>query len=62
MISFSGSLKVFLSVEPVDMRAGFERLACHVGEVLKEDLRQGSLPTAATRASRSSASMAAACG
>ena len=43
MISFSGSLKVFLSVEPVDMRAGFERLSHLVSEVLKEDLRQGTL-------------------
>ena len=43
MISFSGSLKVFLSVDAVDMRAGFERLANLVGEVLKEDLRQGAL-------------------
>lgn len=43
MISFSGSLRIFLSVEPVDMRAGFERLSNLVGEVLKEDLREGAL-------------------
>jgi len=43
MISFSGSLKVFLSVEPVDMRAGFERLANLVDGVLKENLREGAL-------------------
>ncbi len=43
MISFSGSLKVFLAVEPVDMRSGFERLSHLVGEVLKEDLRKGAL-------------------
>jgi transposase len=43
MISFTGGLKVFLSVEPVDMRAGFERLANLVDAVLKEDLRQGAL-------------------
>lgn len=43
MISFSGSLKVFLSVEPVDMRAGFERLANLVDGVLKENLRDGAL-------------------
>lgn len=43
MISFSGGLKVFLSVEPVDMRAGFERLANLVDGVLKENLREGGL-------------------
>lgn len=43
MISFSGSLKVFLSVEPVDMRSGFERLANLVDGVLKENLRDGAL-------------------
>jgi transposase len=34
---------VFLSVEPVDMRAGFERLANLVDGVLKENLREGAL-------------------
>lgn len=43
MSSFTGGLKVFLSVELVDMRAGFERLANLVDAVLKEDLRQGAL-------------------
>lgn len=43
MISFTGHLKVLLSVEPVDMRSGFERLSNMVGGVLNEDLRQGAL-------------------
>ena len=43
MLSFSGSLKIFLSVDPVDMRSGFERLSNMVDTVLREDLRQGAL-------------------
>ena len=43
MISFSGALKIRLAVEPVDMRAGFERLSAMVAHVLGEDLRGGAL-------------------
>jgi transposase len=43
MISFTGSLKVFLAVEPMDMRAGFERLHGAVTEKLKGDVRSGAL-------------------
>jgi hypothetical protein len=34
MISFTGSLKVFIAVEPIDMRAGFEKLCGAVSENL----------------------------
>ena len=43
MLSFSGSLKVFVAVEPCDMRKGFNGLHGLVTEKLKEDPRQGSL-------------------
>ena len=43
MLSFSGSLRVFLAVEPCDMRKGFEGLTALVAERLKEELRSGVL-------------------
>jgi len=43
MLSFTGSLKVFLCLEAVDMRSGFERLHAAVGDRLKEDVRGGAL-------------------
>jgi transposase len=43
MLSFSGSLKVFVALEPCDLRKGFEGLQALVGEGLKEDLRSGAL-------------------
>ena len=43
MLSFAGSLRVFLAVEPVDMRKGFEGLYGLVGERLAEDVRSGAL-------------------
>ena len=43
MLSFSGSLRVFLAVEPCDLRKGFEGLQAMVGERLKEDIRGGAL-------------------
>ena len=42
-MSFSGSLRVFLAVEPADMRKGFEGLHALVGERLREDVRGGAL-------------------
>src|SRR5580704_5712620 len=43
MLSFSGSLKVFVAVEPCDMRKGFNGLHGLVTERLGEDPRQGAL-------------------
>ena len=35
MLSFTGSLKVFVALDPVDMRKGFEGLHAALGEKLK---------------------------
>jgi len=43
MLSFSGSLRVFLAVEPCDMRKGYEGLTALASEVMKEDMRSGTL-------------------
>lgn len=43
MLSFTGSLRVFLCVEACDMRKGFEGLQALVGERLGEDVRGGAL-------------------
>lgn len=43
MLSFSGSLKVFVAVEPCDLRRSFNGLSALVTERLGEDLRQGAL-------------------
>lgn len=43
MLSFSGSLKVFVAVEACDMRQGFNGLAARVGERLGEELKSGAL-------------------
>jgi len=43
MLSFSGSLKVFVAVEPGDMRKGFNGLYAAVTERLGEDPKGGAL-------------------
>ena len=43
MLSFPGSVRVFLAVEPTDMRKGFEGLHALASERLGEDVRSGAL-------------------
>ena len=43
MLSFAGSLKIFVALEPVDLRKSFNGLEGLVSERLGEDLRQGAL-------------------
>ncbi len=43
MLSFAGSLKVFVALEACDMRKGFNGLHALVTERLQEDPKQGAL-------------------
>jgi transposase len=43
MLSFPGSLRVFIALDPIDMRAGINTLHALVAERLKEDVRGGAL-------------------
>jgi transposase len=43
MLSFTGSLKIFIALEPVDLRAGINTLHALVADRLKEDSRRGAL-------------------
>ena len=43
MLSFSGSLKIYVAVEPCDMRKGCNGLQGAVAEKLKADVRDGAL-------------------
>lgn len=43
MLTFSGGLRVFLALEPCDMRKGFDGLAGLVTESLQESVTSGAL-------------------
>ena len=43
MLSFPGSLRVFVAVEPCDMRKGYDGLSAQAAEVMGEDVRSGAL-------------------
>lgn len=43
MLSFSGSLRVFVAIEPCDLRKGFDGLHALVTQRLGEDPRTGAL-------------------
>ncbi len=43
MLSLPAALRIFLAVEPTDMRNGFDGLACLVREVIREDPLSGHL-------------------
>lgn len=43
MLSFAGSLKVFVALDLIDMRAGMNTLQALVAERLREDVRRGAL-------------------
>ena len=43
MLSFSGSLKVYVALDPIDMRKGFEGLYAAVSEKLQADVKSGAL-------------------
>lgn len=49
MLSFSGSLKVFVAIEPCDLRKGFNGLYATVRERLQEDPKSGALFVFANR-------------
>lgn len=43
MLSIPGQVKIFLAVEPADMRQGFDRLAARVSQTLQGDPLSGHL-------------------
>ena len=49
MLSFTGALRVFVALEPCDMRKGFDGLSGMVATKLNEDLQSGALFVFANR-------------
>lgn len=43
MLSFAGSLRIFIALDPCDMRAGINTLLALAGEKLREDPKSGAL-------------------
>lgn len=43
MLSFSGSLRIFLALDPIDMRKGYNGLHGLVESRLQEDIKSGAL-------------------
>lgn len=43
MLSFSGLLRIFIALDPCDMRAGMNTLHAMVGRTLREDSKSGAL-------------------
>ncbi len=43
MLSFSGSLKIYLAADPCDMRKSFDGLSGLASNVLKKDIRDGAM-------------------
>ena len=65
MLSFSGSLRIFIALDPCDMRAGINTLYALVGERLREDVKNVpslSSPTNAAACLKCSTGMAPAAG
>jgi transposase len=50
MLSFTGSLKIYVAVEPCDLRKSFEGLSGLATTVLEQDIRGGSLFVFSNRA------------
>ena len=43
MLNWPGSVRIFVATDTLDMRCGFDRLACHVQTILNQDPLSGHL-------------------